>query len=70
MHRDFQGECIYQAELDTHFPKLTVRQTLAFAVEARASRTLLPGVTRRRYIEFMSNAVMAIFKLGQQYEWT
>lgn len=35
MHKDFRGECIYQAEIDAHFPQLTVGQTLDFAARAR-----------------------------------
>ena len=35
MHNDFRGECIYQAEVDIHFPQLTVGQTLDFAARAR-----------------------------------
>ena len=35
MHKDFRGECIYQAENDSHFPQLTVGQTLEFAGRAR-----------------------------------
>lgn len=35
MHKDFRGECIYQAEVDAHFPQLTVGQTLEFAGQAR-----------------------------------
>lgn len=35
MHKDFRGECIYQAEVDVHFPQLTVGQTLDFAARAR-----------------------------------
>ena len=35
MHKDFRGECIYQGELDVHFPQLTVGQTLEFAARAR-----------------------------------
>jgi ABC-type multidrug transport system fused ATPase/permease subunit len=35
MHNDFRGECIYQAEVDVHFPQLTVGQTLGFAARAR-----------------------------------
>lgn len=35
MHGDFRGECIYQAEVDVHFPQLTVGQTLEFAARAR-----------------------------------
>lgn len=35
MHKNFRGECIYQAEVDAHFPQLTVGQTLDFAARAR-----------------------------------
>lgn len=35
MHLDFRGECIYQAEIDVHFPQMTVGQTLGFAARAR-----------------------------------
>jgi ABC-type multidrug transport system fused ATPase/permease subunit len=35
MHKDFRGECMYQAEVDVHFPQLTVGQTLSFAARAR-----------------------------------
>jgi len=38
MHSDFRGECIYQAEVDVHFPQLTVGQTLEFAARARGMR--------------------------------
>ena len=38
MHNDFRGECIYQAEVDVHFPGLTVGQTLTFAALARVGR--------------------------------
>ena len=39
MHSDFRGECIYQAEVDVHFPQLTVGQTLKFAARARGMVT-------------------------------
>lgn len=35
MHKNFRGEFIYQAEVDVHFPQLTVGQTLDFAARAR-----------------------------------
>ncbi|XDG05108.1 hypothetical protein ABKA04_004723 [Annulohypoxylon sp. FPYF3050] len=35
MHRDFKGESIYLAELDAHFPELTLGQTLTFAASTR-----------------------------------
>ena len=31
MHTKFKGQCIYVAELDVHFPELTLGQTLNFA---------------------------------------
>lgn len=34
MHKDLRGNCIYQAEIDQHFPQLTVGQTLEFAAAA------------------------------------
>ena len=65
MRKAFRGECIYQAEQDTHFPELTVQQTLAFAAEARVPRNRFLGVTRRRYAEHTSDAVLAMFNLSQ-----
>lgn len=41
MHKDFRGECIYQAEVDVHFPQLTVGQTLEFAARARGEIRVL-----------------------------
>jgi hypothetical protein len=38
----FRGEAIYSAEVDVHFPQLTVGDTLAFAAEARAVRRFFP----------------------------
>ena len=64
MHKDFRGECIYQAEVDVHFPQLTVGQTLGFAAEARAPRNRFPGVSRKQYAEHMRDVVMAVFGLS------
>lgn len=64
MHKDFRGECIYQAEVDIHFPQLTVGQTLMFAAEARAPRNRIPGISRKVYAEHMRDVIMAIFGLS------
>jgi ATP-binding cassette, subfamily G (WHITE), member 2, PDR len=64
MHKDFRGECLYQAEVDVHFPQLTVGQTLTFAAEARAPSNRLPGVTRKQYAEHMRDVIMAVFGLS------
>lgn len=64
MHKDFRGECIYQAEVDVHFPQLSVGQTLNFAAEARAPRNRIPGVTRKQYATHMTDVIMAVFGLS------
>lgn len=32
MYGQFRGEAIYTAEVDVHFPNLTVGQTLSYAI--------------------------------------
>lgn len=36
LHHRCKGAAIYQAEIDVHFPELTLGQTLDFAADARA----------------------------------
>ncbi|KAL9035941.1 MAG: hypothetical protein Q9180_004584, partial [Flavoplaca navasiana] len=67
MHNDFRGECMYQAEVDVHFPQLSVGQTLTFAAEARAPRNRLPGVSRAQYAKHMTDVIMAVFGLSHTY---
>lgn len=52
MHKDFRGECIYQAEQDVHFPQLTVGQTLDFAACARVSLESQSCLDGRALISF------------------
>lgn len=61
-------KCIYQAEVDVHFPQLTVGQTLTFAAEARAPRNRFPGVTRKQYARHMTEVIMAVFGLSHTYD--
>lgn len=61
MHSEFCGECIYSAELDVHFPELTVEETLGFAAKARArcyerSRSLGDSLP-------LPDALIAMFRL-------
>ncbi|KIW62366.1 hypothetical protein PV04_10546 [Phialophora macrospora] len=64
MHKEFRGECIYQSEVDVHFPQLTVGQTLDFAARARTPRNLMPAVTRATYATHLRDVVMAAFGLS------
>ena len=49
MNTTFRGEAVYTAEVDAHFPQLSVGDTLYFAALARAPRKIPGGVTRERY---------------------
>jgi ATP-binding cassette subfamily G (WHITE) protein 2 (PDR) len=64
MHSHFRGEVTYQAEVDTHFPQLTVSETLLFAALARTPSNRLPGVSRRQYAEHLRDVVMAVFGIS------
>lgn len=60
----FRGETIYTAETETHFPNLTVGQTLEFAARARIPRNRMKGVTREKYALHMRDVVMAVYGLS------
>lgn len=64
MHSQFRGEVIYQAETETHFPQLTVGETLLFAANARAPANRFPGVSREQYAEHMRDVTMAMLGLS------
>ncbi|KAH6666409.1 putative ABC transporter [Halenospora varia] len=64
MANDFRGEATYTAEVDVHFPMLTVGDTLSFAARARAPRHAPGGVTQLQYSEHKRDAIMAIFGIS------
>ncbi|WVQ84203.1 hypothetical protein IAT38_006354 [Cryptococcus sp. DSM 104549] len=64
MHGQFRGEAIYTAEVDVHFPNLTVGQTLSFAAEARAPRHPPGGISKRHYAERMRDVLMSVFGIS------
>lgn len=63
MHTEFRGDCVYTAELDVHFPELTVQQTLDFAVQTRLPRTPLPGLTRSQQAIWFREALLTMLGL-------
>ncbi|PSN60936.1 putative multidrug resistance ABC transporter [Corynespora cassiicola Philippines] len=64
MAKDFRGEAIYTAEVDVHFPMLTVGDTLYFAARARAPRYIPGGGTKYEYAKHMRDVIMAIFGIS------
>ncbi|KAM0335679.1 hypothetical protein ACHAQA_000728 [Verticillium albo-atrum] len=64
MRTAFRGEAIYTAEVDAHFPHMTVGDTLYFAALARCPKTIPDGVTRREYAEHLRDVTMAMFGIS------
>ncbi|KAK4654368.1 Multidrug resistance protein [Podospora pseudocomata] len=64
MHTHHRGEAIYTAEVDTHFPQLSVGDTLTFAARARAPRQLPPGVSKNMFAQHLRDVVMAMFGIS------
>ncbi|KAA8651385.1 ABC drug exporter AbcA [Aspergillus tanneri] len=65
MAHEFRGEAIYTAEVDVHFPKLTVGDTLYFAARARAPRHIPGGVSVTQYASHMRDVIIAMFGLSR-----
>lgn len=60
----FRGEAIYTAEVDHHFPQLTVGDTLYFAAAARCPKNIPAGVNRKEYIGHLRDVIMAMFGIS------
>ncbi|KAL7621630.1 Multidrug resistance protein [Parahypoxylon ruwenzoriense] len=60
MHREFRGECIYLAELDVHFPELTLGETLSFAATTRET-----GPHPNAAVRNISYEVASLFRLNE-----
>jgi ABC-type multidrug transport system ATPase subunit len=66
MHSNFMGEAIYSAEVDVHFPQLTVGQTLTFAANARAVSKPFDPLTLATNASCWSQAERVLDALGQR----
>ncbi|OKL59742.1 hypothetical protein UA08_05240 [Talaromyces atroroseus] len=64
MIKRYRGEVTYNPEVDTHFPHLTVGQTLSFAAHARAPQRRANDVTRDEYAETVVQVILAVFGLS------
>lgn len=65
MHSEFRGKCTYQAESDTHFPHLTVAQTLDMAAKARISRNNCISPDGQPYAQSVRDATAAALGLSE-----
>ncbi|KIX01900.1 uncharacterized protein Z518_07839 [Rhinocladiella mackenziei CBS 650.93] len=64
MIKNFRGEIVYNAEVDRHFPHLTVRQTLEFAAAMRTPANRIFGESRNENVQRMTAVAMAVCGLS------
>lgn len=64
MHTRHRGEAIYTAEVDVHFPQLSVGDTLTFAARARQPRHLPEGLNKNHFANHLRDVVMAMFGIS------
>lgn len=50
--------------MDTHFPHLTVKQTLDFAIASRTPRLRLNNISRTEYINYVRKLLLTVFGLS------
>lgn len=50
--------------VDIHFPHLTVKQTLDFAIASRTPRLRLNNISRKEYINYVRKLLMTVFGLS------
>ncbi|CZR67657.1 probable ABC1 transport protein [Phialocephala subalpina] len=64
LHTAHRGDAIYTAEVDVHFPQLTVGETLTFASRARCQKELPQGISRNEYCEHLRDVVMTMYGIS------
>ena len=64
---NYRGDVTYSAESDTHFPHLTVGQTLTFAAKLRAPKNRPVGISRDDFAEGLTQVYMAMYGLSHTY---
>ncbi|RFU25670.1 hypothetical protein B7463_g10669, partial [Scytalidium lignicola] len=64
MIRQHKGEVVYNSEVDTHFPHLTVRETLEFAATVRTPQNRVVAVSRKDNVKQTTAVAMSICGLS------
>ncbi|KAJ9488865.1 hypothetical protein VN97_g4403 [Penicillium thymicola] len=64
MSTSFRSEAIYTAEVDAHYPQVSVGDTLYFAALARTPRELPGGMTRKEYASHLRDVIMSTFGIS------
>ncbi|GAV46590.1 hypothetical protein ZYGR_0A01820 [Zygosaccharomyces rouxii] len=68
MMKHYRSDVIYNGELDVHFPYLTVKQTLDFAIACKTPAIRVNNVSRSEYIRETRDLYATIFGLTHTYD--
>ncbi|KAK6888392.1 ABC multidrug transporter SNQ2 [Candida tropicalis] len=67
MIKMFKNDLIYNPELDTHFPHLTVDETLTFAIGCKTPNIRINGISRDQFIKAKKEILATVFGLRHTY---
>ncbi|KAK9453376.1 P-loop containing nucleoside triphosphate hydrolase protein [Dipodascopsis uninucleata] len=67
MMENYKGYVVYNPELDTHFPMITVKNTVDFALKMKTPRTRIDSLPRSKYISIMRDLWCTVFGLRHTY---
>ncbi|CAD6608928.1 XXYS1_4_G0045650.mRNA.1.CDS.1 [Saccharomyces cerevisiae] len=67
MMKRYKADVIYNGELDVHFPYLTVKQTLDFAIACKTPALRVNNVSKKEYIASRRDLYATIFGLRHTY---
>ena len=67
MMSKFKGYVIYCPELDFHFPRITVKETIDFALKCKTPRVRIDKMTRNQYVDSMRDLWCTVFGLRHTY---
>lgn len=68
MRKSLRGDVLYNAEVDSHLPHLTVGETLTFASRCRSVRHIPGGFSREQADNLMRDVMMAIFGISHTFD--
>ncbi|QBM88980.1 ATP-binding cassette, subfamily G (WHITE), member 2, SNQ2 [Metschnikowia aff. pulcherrima] len=67
MWKHFSSDLIYNPELDVHFPHLTVKQTLDFALACKTPNKRVNGKSVQEHIDYNRDLLATVFGLRHTY---
>ncbi|ODV87461.1 hypothetical protein CANARDRAFT_5996 [[Candida] arabinofermentans NRRL YB-2248] len=67
MMKHFKGYVVYNPELDCHFPHITVKETVQFALRTKTPRTRIDSLSRSEYVNNMLHLWTTVFGLTHTY---